>query len=98
VSRKKFAPRRIVLGVDDLDLVKGSLLKVQAYNRFLHMHPDKKDEIVLVQILNGSSNSPAEQKHVRDTSKSERESAPLPMTPRRRLLMLYPPLLAPRLS
>jgi trehalose-6-phosphate synthase len=32
--RKKFAPRRIIIGVDDLDMVKGSALKLQVLSFF----------------------------------------------------------------
>ncbi len=68
--RKQFAPRRIILGADDLDLVKGSVTKLQGLNRFLKDNPDKRDKIVLVELISGSSNSAAEQKLVRDSSKS----------------------------
>jgi trehalose-6-phosphate synthase len=47
----KFHPRRIIIGMDDLDEVKGSVLKLQAYDRFLTNHAEWKDKVVLFQVL-----------------------------------------------
>jgi trehalose-6-phosphate synthase len=35
--------------VDDFDMAKASLLKLQAFERFLSAHPEWRDKVVLVQ-------------------------------------------------
>jgi len=62
--RQEHKGRKIVIGVDHLDLVKGTLVKLQAYERFLETHRDMKDEAVLIQVLLPSSNSDEEQKAI----------------------------------
>jgi hypothetical protein len=75
--RKQFAPRRIIFGIDDLDLVKGSVTKLQGLSRFLADNPERRDKVVLVQVIQGSSNSQAEQKAVRAACKCLSISASL---------------------
>lgn len=69
--RKKYHPRKIIIGVDDLDLVKGSLLKLQAFERFLRTHPDWKDKVVLLQVILPWSMSNATKALVRDAVVAE---------------------------
>lgn len=49
--RAKHGKRAVVLGVDDYDVVKGVVLKLQAYGRFLATHPEWVRKVVLVQII-----------------------------------------------
>lgn len=72
--RKQFAGRKIVLGVDDYDIVKGTLLKFQAYERFLSTHPEYRREIVLVEIISNSYNSQAEKNLLRQQVMEEVEN------------------------
>jgi len=63
--RKEHEGKKIVIGVDHLDLVKGTLVKLQAYERFLEAHEEWKDKVVLIQVLLPSWNPPEEQKNIR---------------------------------
>lgn len=69
--RKQFHPRKIVVGVDDLDLVKGSLLKMQAYQRFLQNYTEHRDKVVLFNVFLPTSMSSASKQVVRDAIQRE---------------------------
>lgn len=43
--RRECNGRMVIVGVDELDLVKGTLLKFQAYERFLAMHPEYRKQV-----------------------------------------------------
>jgi len=45
---------RIVLGVDRLDYTKGLPEKIQAFERFLELHPEHRERVVLLQIAEPS--------------------------------------------
>mmetsp|Transcript_19949 Transcript_19949/g.32453 ORF Transcript_19949/g.32453 Transcript_19949/m.32453 type:complete len:967 (+) Transcript_19949:149-3049(+) len=64
-AKAEHKDRQIVIGIDHLDLVKGTLIKLQAYHRFLETHDDWKDRVVLIQVLLPSWNPPEEQKQIR---------------------------------
>jgi trehalose 6-phosphate synthase/phosphatase len=64
--RRENGGRAIIVGVDELDLVKGTLLKFQAFERFLAMHPEYRKHVVLVEVISGSYNTAQEQMVVRD--------------------------------
>ncbi|GLI68117.1 hypothetical protein VaNZ11_012454 [Volvox africanus] len=46
----RYAGRKIMLGVDRLDMVKGIPQKLLAYEKFLEEHPEWRDKVLLVQI------------------------------------------------
>ncbi|MEW5311818.1 MAG: hypothetical protein WDW38_003503 [Sanguina aurantia] len=46
----RYAGRKIMLGVDRLDMVKGIPQKLLAYEKFLEDHPEWRDKVLLVQI------------------------------------------------
>eukprot|EP00894_Picocystis_sp_ML_P003595 jgi/Pico_ML_1/54112/g4535.t1 len=48
--RKRFAGRKVMLGVDRLDMIKGIPQKLLAYEKFLDENPSWKDKVLLVQI------------------------------------------------
>lgn len=50
--RDKFKGRTVLLGVDDMDIFKGISLKLLAFEQLLNQHPDKRGNVVLVQIAN----------------------------------------------
>ncbi|KAK4368771.1 hypothetical protein RND71_012563 [Anisodus tanguticus] len=50
--RDKFHGQIVLLGVDDMDIFKGISLKLLAFELLLSQHPDKRGELVLVQIAN----------------------------------------------
>jgi trehalose 6-phosphate synthase/phosphatase len=45
---------RIVLGVDRLDYTKGLPQKIQAFERFLELHPEHRERVVLLQVAEPS--------------------------------------------
>lgn len=61
----KHEGRKIILAVDDLDPVKGTLCKVQSYSLFLDRYPEWVDKVVLVNVLSGSSASEEEQQSLK---------------------------------
>ncbi|GMH16800.1 hypothetical protein Nepgr_018641 [Nepenthes gracilis] len=50
--QRQFEGRKMILGVDDMDIFKGISLKLQAMEQLLHQHPELRGKIVLVQIMN----------------------------------------------
>lgn len=48
----QFKGKRLIIGVDDMDIFKGVSLKFLAIEQLLQQHPQLHGEIVLVQILN----------------------------------------------
>jgi len=47
---RRYAGRKVMLGVDRLDMIKGIPQKLLAYEKFLEEHPDWRDKVLLVQI------------------------------------------------
>ncbi|KAM7254245.1 hypothetical protein ACFE04_031927 [Oxalis oulophora] len=50
--KERFRGQTVLLGVDDMDIFKGISLKLLAMEQMLSQHPDKRGEVVLVQIAN----------------------------------------------
>ncbi|XP_073260961.1 alpha,alpha-trehalose-phosphate synthase [UDP-forming] 5 isoform X2 [Populus alba] len=48
----RFRGQTVMLGVDDMDIFKGISLKLLAMEQLLTQHPNKRGEVVLVQIAN----------------------------------------------
>ena len=59
--KQQYGNKKIIVSVDDLDLVKGSLLKIQAYDRFLDRFNDMKENVVMIQVIGKSGSSESEQ-------------------------------------
>ena len=47
----KYKNKKIILSIDGTDIVKGGVLKLQAFNHFLSTYPVFKDNIILFQFL-----------------------------------------------
>ncbi|KAJ1688031.1 hypothetical protein LUZ63_019421 [Rhynchospora breviuscula] len=47
---QRFAGRKVMLGVDRLDMIKGIPQKILAFEKFLEESPDWRDKVVLLQI------------------------------------------------
>ncbi|KAK9117079.1 hypothetical protein Sjap_016026 [Stephania japonica] len=50
--QEQFIGKRLILGVDDMDVFKGISLKLLAMEQLLQQHPELQGELVLVQIVN----------------------------------------------
>ncbi|XP_057860053.1 alpha,alpha-trehalose-phosphate synthase [UDP-forming] 1 isoform X2 [Cryptomeria japonica] len=48
--KERFAGRKVMLGVDRLDMIKGIPQKILAFEKFLEENPNWRDKVVLVQI------------------------------------------------
>ena len=48
--KARFKGRKVMLGVDRLDMIKGIPQKLLGYEKFLNEHPEWRDQVVLVQI------------------------------------------------
>lgn len=70
--RERYKGRRIITtGVDDLDVVKGPILKFQAYRRFLEKNEAWRDKVVLVSMVVPGSANEDDSKYVRMTTQKE---------------------------
>lgn len=49
---ERFKGKKLIVGVDDMDVFKGISLKVLSMEQLLHHHPELQGKIVLVQIVN----------------------------------------------
>src|SRR5690606_30169998 len=47
---RNYAGKRIIVGVDRLDYTKGIPQKLEAYEEFLHQHPEWRESTVLIQV------------------------------------------------
>merc|ERR1719285_1607132 len=54
--REKYSGLKIIISVDELDVIKGTILKIQAFKHFIEMHQEWIGEIVFLQILKPTSN------------------------------------------
>lgn len=50
--QEQFKGKKVILGVDDMDIFKGISLKLLAVEQLLQHHPELRGKIVMVQILN----------------------------------------------
>lgn len=64
-KREKYQGRCIIVGFDEYDLVKGTMLKFLAYEEFLSSHPELRKSVVLLEIINGSFNAATEKLELR---------------------------------
>lgn len=55
--RKKFHGRKVIIGIDDMDIFKGISLKLLAMEQLLQQHSDLQGKVVLVQIVNPARGS-----------------------------------------
>lgn len=55
--QEQFRGKKIILGVDDMDIFKGISLKLLAMEQLLRQHPELRGEVVLVQIVNPARSS-----------------------------------------
>lgn len=54
--REKYRGLKIIVSVDELDVIKGTILKIQAFKHFIEIHQEWIGEIVFLQILKPTSN------------------------------------------
>ncbi|KAF5203494.1 Alpha,alpha-trehalose-phosphate synthase [UDP-forming] [Thalictrum thalictroides] len=50
--QEKFTGKKLIVGVDDMDIFKGISLKLLAVEQLLELHPELQGKLVLVQIVN----------------------------------------------
>ncbi|XP_051121955.1 probable alpha,alpha-trehalose-phosphate synthase [UDP-forming] 10 [Andrographis paniculata] len=55
--QEQFKGKKLILGVDDMDIFKGISLKLLAFEQLLHQHRDLQRKLVLVQIVNPARSS-----------------------------------------
>jgi trehalose 6-phosphate synthase/phosphatase len=54
--KKMYAGKKIIVGRDRLDSVRGVAQKLQAFERFLEMYPEWREKVVLIQVTSPTSN------------------------------------------
>ncbi|KAI8976831.1 glycosyltransferase family 20-domain-containing protein [Pilobolus umbonatus] len=57
--RAMYPGKKIIVGKDKIDLVKGVLQKLAAFETFLHKYPEWRDKVVMIQLTVGSTNESA---------------------------------------
>lgn len=55
---EKYRGKRIIVGRDKLDSIRGVRQKILAYELFLNKYPEYKDQVVLIQIATSSAEDP----------------------------------------
>ncbi|XWS63641.1 hypothetical protein CRYUN_Cryun06bG0118400 [Craigia yunnanensis] len=55
--QKQFEGKKLILGIDDMDIFKGISLKLLAVEQLLQQHPGLQGKIILVQIVNPARGS-----------------------------------------
>lgn len=55
--RKMYAGKKIIVGRDRLDSVRGVAQKLMAFDRFLELYPDWREKVVLIQVTSPTSAS-----------------------------------------
>nr|ASB17093.1 trehalose-6-phosphate synthase [Manihot esculenta] len=55
--QEQFSGKKVILGIDDMDIFKGISLKLLAMEQLLQQHPDLQGKVVLVQIVNPARGS-----------------------------------------
>lgn len=53
--RKMYAGKKIIVGRDRLDSVRGVAQKLMAFDRFLELYPDWREKVVLIQVTSPTS-------------------------------------------
>ncbi|RID57838.1 hypothetical protein BRARA_F01188 [Brassica rapa] len=64
--KEKFSGKKVILGVDRLDMIKGIPQKYLGFEKFLEENPDWRDKVVLVQIAVPTRDAVPEYQKVRD--------------------------------
>ncbi|CAH8381179.1 unnamed protein product [Eruca vesicaria subsp. sativa] len=64
--KERFAGKKVILGVDRLDMIKGIPHKYLGFEKFLEENPDWRDKVVLVQIAVPTRNDVPEYQKVKD--------------------------------
>ncbi|XP_047323354.1 probable alpha,alpha-trehalose-phosphate synthase [UDP-forming] 8 [Impatiens glandulifera] len=54
---ERYKGKKMIIGVDDMDIFKGISLKLLAFEHLLHQHPHLQGQLVLVQIVNPARSS-----------------------------------------
>ena len=67
--RDRYAGKKIIVGRDRLDSVRGVAQKLQAFEIFLERHPEWHDEVVLIQVTSPTSIEEAEDKSDKTANK-----------------------------
>ncbi|KJZ73439.1 hypothetical protein HIM_07233 [Hirsutella minnesotensis 3608] len=57
--KKMYAGKKIIVGRDRLDSVRGVAQKLQAFERFLEMYPEWRERVVLIQVTSPTTSSEA---------------------------------------
>ncbi|XP_058193212.1 probable alpha,alpha-trehalose-phosphate synthase [UDP-forming] 9 isoform X2 [Rhododendron vialii] len=55
--QEQFKGKKVILGIDDMDIFKGISLKLLAFEQLLQRYPDLQGELVLIQIVNPARSS-----------------------------------------
>jgi trehalose 6-phosphate synthase/phosphatase len=71
--REQLAGRRIIVSVDELDVVKGTIYKFQAYERLLSKFPEWRGRTVLLELIRPSKNSQQEKDMIRSQLTLQKE-------------------------
>lgn len=58
-----YAGKKIVVGRDKIDLVKGVLQKLAAFEKFLLDFPEWRNKVVMIQLTDGTTNESAKMEH-----------------------------------
>ncbi|EEF52030.1 probable alpha,alpha-trehalose-phosphate synthase [UDP-forming] 9 [Ricinus communis] len=66
--QKQFAGKKLIVGVDDMDIFKGISLKLLAMEQLLHHNPELRGKVVMVQIVNPARSAG------KDVQEAERET------------------------
>lgn len=54
--RSQYAGKKLIVGIEDVDLAKAPMLKLQAFDRFLTRYPEWKNKIVILEFFLPSKN------------------------------------------
>lgn len=55
--QNQFRGKKLIIGIDDMDIFKGISLKLLAFEQLLQQHPGLQGELVLIQIVNPARSS-----------------------------------------
>ncbi|KAH7857919.1 hypothetical protein Vadar_017915 [Vaccinium darrowii] len=55
--QEQFKGKKVIIGIDDMDIFKGISLKLLAFEQLLHQHKEFQGQLVLVQIVNPARSS-----------------------------------------
>lgn len=61
--KEMYIGKKILVGRDKIDLVKGVLQKLAAFEKFLIDYPEWRNKVVMIQLTDGATNEPAKLEH-----------------------------------